>query len=134
VRLAVALALASVGCGGGPKLSNLRCQGSGCQDAEDPLKVLLAVDFDDETGTLSQGVLALRLGGSTQSTISLADVFAAQNLDASTKKGTLDIGDDLQLAQLTQGEEVQVSLVATDGQGQSTNEPSITFKLQLGGP
>jgi hypothetical protein len=133
VKLAPLFALACVACGGGPQLSNLRCRNSSCQDAEDPLKVLLAVDFDDESGTLSQGVLDLRLGGVTQSTVSLADIFAAQNLDVSAKKGTLAIDDDMQLGQLNQGEQVEVSLVATDGQGKPTNEPSITFNLKLGG-
>jgi hypothetical protein len=132
VKLALVLCTVCCACGGGPSLSNLRCRSSNCQDAEDPLKVLLAVDFQDDSGTLSRGVLDLRLGGQTQSTVSLADIFAAQNLDAGAKKGTLAIDDDMQLAQLTQGEQVEVSLVATDGQGKSTNEPSITFTLKLG--
>ena len=122
-------------CGGGPQLTNLRCRDAArCQDAEDPLKVLLAVDFADDTGTLGQGVLNLRLGGSTQQTVSLSDIFAAQGLAKGTKKGTLNIDDDFTLDRMSQGQGVSVSLVAVNGAGQGSNEPSITFTLHLGGP
>lgn len=123
-----------VACGGGPHLSNLRCRDAArCQDAEAPLKVLLAVDFADETGTLSQGVLNLRVGGSTQQTVTLADLFTAQGLAPGAKRGTLKIDDDFTLDRMSQGQEVSLSLVAVNGEGHGSNEPGLKFLLHLGG-
>lgn len=82
------LVLASA-CGGGPKLSSLRCRANPCQDVHDPLKLLLAVDFEDPSGTLGAGALELRLDGATQNAVALKDVFAAQGLDPKATKGTL---------------------------------------------
>jgi len=127
--------LLALACGGGPQLSNLRCRDPAhCQDVEDPLKVLLAVDFLDDTATLDKGVLNLRVNGGTQQTVSLSDMFAAQGIATGTKKGTLQIDDDMTLDKMSQGQQVQVSLVAVNGQGHSSNEPSLTFTLHLGGP
>jgi len=127
--------LLALACGGGPQLSNLRCRDPAhCQDVEDPLKVLLAVDFLDDTGTLDKGVLDLRVNGGTQQTVSLSDMFAAQGIATGTKKGTLQIDDDMTLDKMSQGQQVQVSVVAVNGQGHSSNEPSVTFTLHLGGP
>ncbi|HUJ27927.1 MAG TPA: hypothetical protein VLW85_18025 [Myxococcales bacterium] len=124
-----------VACGGGPQLTNLRCRDpQHCQDVEDPLKLLLAVDFSDDSGTLGQGVLNLRVGGGTQNTVSISDMFTAQGIAQGTKKGTLQIDDDMTLDTLSQGEQVQVSVVAVNGNGQQSNEPGITFTLHLGGP
>ena len=123
-----------IACGGGPQLTNLRCRDAAhCQDAEAPLKVLLAVDFADDTGTLDQGVLNLRLGGNTQQTVSLAGLFTAQGIAQGTRKGTLKIDDDFTLDRMSQGQGVLVSLVAVDGAGHGSNEPSIAFTLHLGG-
>ena len=128
------LILATAACGGGPQLSNLRCRDPAhCQDVEDPLKLLLAVDFADDTGTLGAGVLDLRVNGSTQNTVTLADMFTAQGLDPAAKKGTLQIDDDMTLDKLSQGQQIEVSVVAVDGQGKGSNEPSLTFTLRLGG-
>ena len=133
MRLAPLLLAAA--CGGGPQLTNLRCRDpQRCQDLEDPLKVLLAVDFADESGTLDQGRLDLRLGGNTQATLTLADIFRAQGIAPGTKKGTLQIDDDLSPDRITQGEQLRVSVEAVNGQGEDSNEPSLTFALQLGGP
>jgi hypothetical protein len=130
--LAAALLLAA--CGGGPQLGNLRCRTPGqCQDAEDPLKLLLEVDFTDDTGTLGAGTLNLRVGGSTQQTVSISDMFTAQNIAQGTKKGTLQFDQDMLLDKLSQGEQVEVSTVAVNGQGQESNEPKLTFTLHLGG-
>jgi hypothetical protein len=127
--------LLAAACGGGPQLTNLRCRDAAhCQDLEAPLKVLLAVDFADDSGTLDKGVLNLRVGGSTQQTVALADIFTAQGIAPGTRKGTLRIDDDLMLDRMGQGQEVAVSLVAVNGQGHGSNEPSLTFKLHLGGP
>jgi hypothetical protein len=135
VRGATLLAALAAACGGGPHLSHLRCRDPAhCQDAEDPLKLLLAVDFTDDSASLSQGVLDLRVDGATQNTVSIADMFSAQGIAVSARSGTLQIDDDLLLDKLSQGESVQISLVAVDGQGKQSNEPSLTFQLHLGGP
>ncbi len=126
--------LCALACGGGPQLSNLRCRDPAqCQDVEDPLKLLLAVDFRDDTGTLGGGVLDLRVNGGTQQTVTLADMFAAQGLGAGTKMGTLRVDQDMTLDKLSQGQQIQVSFVAVNGRGESSNEPSLTFTLHLGG-
>lgn len=133
MKLALLLSLAA--CGGGPFLSNLRCRDPAhCQDVEDPLKLLLAVDFRDDTGTLGEGVLNLRVSGNTQQTISLADLFTAQKIAPATRSGTLQIDDDIFLDKMWQGMSVQISAVAVNGQGKHSNEPSLTFALHLGGP
>ncbi len=127
--------LLAAACGGGPRLNNLRCRDAAhCQDVEDPLKVLLAVDFSDDSGTLDKGVLNLRVDGNTQQTVSLADIFTAQSIPAGARTGSLRIDDDMTLDRLNQGQQISVSLVAIDGQGHSSNEPSLTFMLHLGGP
>jgi hypothetical protein len=129
------LLLLLAACGGGPQLTNLRCRvGGHCQDVEDPLKVLLAVDFIDNSGTLDKGVLNLKVDGNTQQTVSLADIFTAQSIGSGARTGTLRIDDDMTLDRLNQGQQISVSLVAVDGQGQASNEPSLTFMLHLGGP
>ena len=122
------------GCGGGPQLSNLRCRQDPCQHSEDPLKLLLAVDFADESGSLDKGALELRLNGATQQIISLADVFAAQGLAAGARKGTIALDDDLVLDRIGPGQQVSVGLLATDGAGHDSNQPTLTFTLKLGGP
>ncbi len=122
-------------CGGGPQLTNLRCRDAAhCQDVEDPLKVLLEVDFLDDSGTLESGVLNLRVNGNTQQTVTLADIFTAQGIAPGTKKGTLKVDDDMTLDRLSQGQEVKVSVVAVNGKGQGSNEPTLSFTLHLGGP
>ena len=122
-------------CGGGPQLTNLRCRDPAhCQDLESPLKVLLAVDFADDTGTLDKGVLNLRVGGNTQQTVSLADIFTAQGIAPGTRKGTLKIDDDFTLDRMSQNQKVSLSLIAVDGDGRGSNEPGLTFLLHLGGP
>ncbi len=129
------LPLLLVACGGGPHLTNLRCRDPAhCQDVEDPLKVLLAVDFADDSGTLDKGVLNLRVGGNTQQTVTLSDIFTAQGIAPGSRKGTLKIDDDMTLDRMSQGQQVTVSMVAVNGQGHGSNEPNITFKLHLGGP
>ena len=134
MKWALPAMLLSVACGGGPQLSNLRCRDPAqCQDVEDPLKVLLSVDFADDSGTLDKGVLNLRVNGGTQQTVTLADMFTAQGIAAGTKKGTLQIDQDMTLDKLSQGQQIQVSVVAVNGQGRDSNEPSLTFTLHLGG-
>jgi hypothetical protein len=133
VRLGLLLLLLA-GCGKGPHLTNLRCRAAACQGNEDPLKLLLAVDFSDDTGTLDKGALDLRVNGGSQQRVSLADIFAAQGIAPGTKKGTLQIDDDITLDRMSQGQQFSVSVVATDGQGHDSNEPNLTLKLTLGGP
>ena len=130
-----ALLILLAACGGGPQLSHLRCRDpAACQDVEDPLKVLLAVDFTDNTGTLGAGVMNLRVNGNTQQTVTIADMFAAQGIAAAATKGTLQIDQDMTLDKLSQGQQIEVSAVAVNGRGQGSNEPSLTFTLHLGGP
>ena len=129
----LALFAFSVACGGGPHLSNLRCRdASRCTDIEDPLKLLLAVDFQDGSKTLSTGALELRLGGQTQRAIALSDAFAAQGIAQDATRGTLSIDDDLVLDQLRNGQEVTVGLLATNGRGEQTNEADAKFTVRLG--
>jgi len=133
VKRAVPLLTLVAACGGGPQLSKLRCRATPCQHVEDPLRLLLAVDFIDDSGTLDKGALDLRVNGSSQQTVKLAGIFTAQSIAPGTKRGTLAIDDDISLDRITQGAQVQVGMVATNGQGKDSNEPTITFTLHLGG-
>jgi len=129
----LALFAFSVACGGGPHLSNLRCRdASRCTDVEDPLKLLLAVDFEDGSKTFSAGALELRLGGETERAILLADAFAAQGIAKDATRGTLAIDDDLVLDQLRNGQEVTVGFIATNGRREQSNEADMKFVVRLG--
>jgi hypothetical protein len=129
----LALAVCTLTCGGGPHLGNLRCRDANrCTDVEDPLKLLLAVDFEDGSKTLSSGALELRLGGQTQRAIALVDAFAAQGIANDASRGTLAIDDDLVLNQLRNGQEVTVGLLATNGRGEQSNEADARFTVRLG--
>ena len=127
------LVLAAAACGGGPKLTSLRCRAVPCQDAEDPFKLLLSVDFDDPSGTLGAGALELRLDGKTQNAMALKDVFAAQGLDVKATKGTIKLDQDLFLDRVTQNKAFKSSVIATSGEGQQSNEPTLGFTLKVGG-
>jgi hypothetical protein len=130
----LALFAFSMACGGGPHLGNLRCRdASRCTDVEDPFKLLLAVDFEDSSATLSKGALELRLGGDTQRAIALAQAFAAQGIPQDAARGTLEIDDDLILDRVSEGEEITVGLLATNGRGEESNEAQAKFTLRLGG-
>jgi hypothetical protein len=126
-------ALLCAACGGGPQLTNLRCRVDPCQDPEKPFTLRLSVDFSDGSGTLSQGALELRVNGNTQSALSLADLFSAQLLSATSTSGTLQFDQDVSLDKVTQAESFTTSVVARDGQGRESNEPQLGFKLTLGG-
>ena len=131
--LIAALCLALGGCGGsGPKLTRLRCRADPCQDAENPFLVKLAVDFSDSSGTLGSGALDLRVDGKTQSAVALRDLFNVQGLALTAKTGTLNIDQDVQLSSVKDGIVFHVSLVATNGQKQDSNEPSLAFTLHTG--
>jgi hypothetical protein len=128
-----AIAACAVACGGGPRLTNLRCRdASRCNGVEDPLKLHLAVDFEDGSKTLSEGALELRLGGQTQRAVSLPDVFVSQGIARDATRGTLLIDDVLLLDRVTNGEEVTVGFLATNGNGQESNEADAKFTLRLG--
>lgn len=100
------------------------------------------MDFVDSSGTLGGGpgstghggALELRLNGNTQSTLALANLFAAQQppLDPSATQGTLQFDDEVVLDRVTQAEAFQVSLLAHDGAGATSNEPGLSFTLKLG--
>lgn len=129
----VAFSIGLAACGSGPKLSNLRCRNAAkCQHPEDPFRLLLAVDFDDPTGTLDKGALDLRVSGNTQNSVSIRDLFTLQNLAAGATHGTLDIDDEVVLDRVQQNQQFTVSLLATNGAGQGSNEPKLTFNLHLG--
>ncbi|MBS2025811.1 MAG: hypothetical protein JST92_25705 [Deltaproteobacteria bacterium] len=130
--LLCAAALATA-CGGGPKLSNLRCREAQCQSPESPFVLRLQVDFEDASATMGTGALELRLAGKTQNAVALKDVFAAQGLDPKAVSGTLQIDQNLYLDQVTQGEELKTSFIAHDGEGSESNEPSLTFNLTVSG-
>jgi hypothetical protein len=130
--LALAAALLCHCGGSGPKLHNLRCRADPCQDPEDPFKLLLAVDFEDPTGTLGGGELDLRVDGKTQTAVALRDMFTSQGISLDTAKGTLNIDDDVILSTIADGTNFRLSLIATNGKGQDSNEPSIDFRLHLG--
>ena len=133
-RFAPLLLLAlACSCGGGPKLSSLRCRASPCQDKEDPFKLLLAVDFEDSSGTFGSGALELRLDGTTQNAVALKDVFAAQGLDPKATKGTLSLDQDLFVDRVTQNKAFTSSVIATSGEGAESNEPTLGFTLHIGG-
>jgi hypothetical protein len=133
VAVAAAAALALAGCGGsGPKLHNLRCRTDSCQHPEDPLRVLLAVDFDDPSGTLASGSLELRVDGRTQIAVALRDIFNLQGLAADARTGTLQIDDDVLLSSIKDGTQFKLSLLATNGQGHDSNEPSMSITVHLG--
>jgi hypothetical protein len=120
-------------CGGGPHLTNLRCRdASRCNDVEDPLKLHLAVDFEDGSTTMSGGALELRLEGQTQRAVSLDDVFVAQGIAPDATRGTLAVDDVLLLDRVANGQEVTVGLLATNGSGQESNEADAKFTLRLG--
>ena len=122
-----------VACGGsGPKLKNLKCRTAPCQSPEDPFRLSLQVDFDDPTGALSAGELDLRVDGKTQTAIALRDLFTSQKLDLAAKTGTLQIDDDVLLSQIKEGATFTLSLLATNGKGQDSNEPTLTFTVHLG--
>ncbi len=134
-RLLLALSLAGsfAACGGsGPKLTKLRCRATPCQDAEDPFLVKLAVDFSDPTGTLGAGVIELRVDGKTESAIALRDQFNLQGIAQGAKSGTLNIDQDVLLSTVQDGATFSVSVLATNGQKQDSNEPSLGFTLHLG--
>ena len=96
------------------------------------MKLHLAVDFEDGSKTLSEGALELRLGGQTQRAVSLPDVFVAQGIARDATRGTLLIDDVLLLDRVTNGEEVTVGFLATNGNGQESNEADAKFTLRLG--
>lgn len=130
-----ALLLSSLAaCGGGPRLTDLRCRNSMCQSNENPLLLQLAVDFSDDSGTLDKGALDLRVNGDSQHKLPMADLFVAQGIASGSKKGTLRIDDDLRLDRIYHGEQFSVSVVARNGEGQDSNEPRLTFSVHLIGP
>ena len=129
----LAIAASAAACGGGPHLSNLRCRDPNrCNDVEDPFKLRLAVDFEDDSKTLAKGALELRLEGQTQRAVSIAGIFAAQEIAKDVTRGTLLIDDDLVLDQVANGQNLTVGLLATNGRGEQSNEADANFTIRLG--
>ena len=63
----------------------------------------------------------------------LRDVFISPGLPLTATTGTLQIDDDLVLSQIKEGVSFTVSFLATNGKGQDSNEPSLSFTVHLGG-
>jgi hypothetical protein len=120
-------------CGGGPKLSNLRCRQVPCQDPEDPFMLRLQVDFDDPSGTLGSGALELLVDGDVQEAVSLSDLFSAQGIAATATQGTLQVDEELQLETVSAGEQLSAGLRAKNGDGEESNAPELDLVLSLGG-
>jgi hypothetical protein len=117
----------------GPQLTNLRCRQSPCQDPEDPFTLRLAVDFSDGTGTMGQGSLELFTNGNLLEGVSLSDLFTAQGVPATATSGTLELDEPVSLTTITQGEQFTVGLQARNGVQQSSNTPTLSLTLTLGG-
>lgn len=122
------------GCGArGPQLTNLRCRQSPCQAPEDPFTLRLAVDFSDDTATMSNGSLELFTNGNLLEGISLSDLFTAQGIPAAVTSGTLQLDEPVNLTTITQGEQFTIGVQARNGVAQSSNTPSLSLTLTLGG-
>jgi len=133
VRLGAALLLCA-SCGGGPRLTNLRCRDpQRCQHAEDPVRLLLQVDFDDESGTMSAGTLRLRLNGGDQGTLSLSNLFVSQQIASGATQGTLLFDDELHLDTIEQDQHLEVNVQAVNGHGEGSNDPGLDLLVHLGG-
>ena len=117
-------------CGSSPKLTSLRCQAA-CQSAEDPFQLKLAVDFADPTGTLSTGVVTVKVNTTTQAVLQLSSVFKASGVDPAATSGTLRLSPDVVLQTVQAGQTFDVSIVATDGDGAGSNEPKLTLGISL---
>ena len=128
-----ALLLLCAACGGGPRLTNLRCRESPCQDPEDPFMLRLAVDFSDPSGTMGAGALELLLNGNLVEGVSLADLFNAQSIALNATEGTLQVDEALSLSSVHSGETFSAGLRARNGQAQESNAPELDFTLSLGG-
>ena len=133
IRGGATLLLLCAACGGGPRLTNLRCRESPCQDPEDPFKLRLAVDFSDPSGTMGAGALELLLNGNLVEGVSLADLFNAQSIALNATHGTLQVDEDLTLSSIQSGENVAAGLRARNGESQESNAPELDFTLTLAG-
>ena len=71
-------------------------------------------------------------GGQTQRAVSLPDVFVAQGIARDATRATLLIDDVLLLDQVTNGQEVTVGFLATNGNREESNEADAKFTLRLG--
>jgi hypothetical protein len=129
-----ALVLPALACGGGPVLSGLRCRTDPCQHPEQPLTMRLAVDFEDPSGTLGRGSMELRLNGKTQSAFSLGDLFATQRVAPGATQGTIQFDQDFSPDALGAGTTLSSSVLAHDGDGRTSNEPTLDFRVNLVGP
>ncbi len=133
IRRSATLLVLCAACGGGPRLTNLRCREIPCQDPEDPFKLRLAVDFSDPSGTMGAGALELLLNGNLVEGVSLADLFNTQNLAANATQGTLQIDEDLSLSSAQSGTTFAAGVRVRNGQEQESNAPELDFTLSLGG-
>lgn len=124
----------SVACGAGPdnwpegrpKIDRLEFLQ---QSSLDPWSLQFLLAFTDTNGDLGQGVLEMSLAGEVRATQLAADVFRAQTpeipIDATS--GELEVLVRIS-SEVPVGEEIEVGFVLQDGQGERSNEPSVTLR------
>lgn len=99
------------------------------QSSLDPWSLQFLLVFTDTNGDLGQGALEMRLGGEVKATQPVAEVFRAQTpeipIDATT--GELEVLVKIS-SDVPVGEEIEVGFVLEDGQGERSNEPSVTLR------
>lgn len=123
-----------VGCGAGPndwpegrpqieELEFLQ------QSSGDPWSLQFLVVFKDTDGDLGQGSLELSVNGELKANQKTADLYKAQTpeVPVDAMSGELEVQVKLQ-SDVPVGEEIDIGFVLVDGQGQRSNEPSITLK------
>lgn len=99
------------------------------QSSLDPWSLQFLVAFTDTNGDLGQGTLEMMLGGETKATQPVAEVFRAQTpeipIDATS--GEFEVLVKI-ASEVPVGEEIEVGFVLQDGQGERSNEPSVTLR------
>lgn len=123
------------GCGapGDPVLSNLRFHG---QAEDSPLVLLLAVDFRDDDGNLSDGVLETFINQSPTSAgpLPLLPLFLGSDVDERATSGSLDFVLELAFADEApaSGTTFTLGARASDGADNTSSTQEIRLKLETG--
>lgn len=139
-RLALLTAVASAppllgGCGvpGDPVLSGLRFHG---QAKDSPLVLLLSVDFRDDDGNLSDGVLETFINQRPTSAgpLPLLPLFLSSELDERASSGTIDFVLELAFADdpPDSGTSFTLGARASDGADNTSSTQEIRLKLESG--
>lgn len=94
--------------------------------------MLLAVDFTDSDGNLSQGQLTLKVDEqSTATKLPIADLFKAAGLQPGATSGTLQFSADVVLQTIQAEQTFAVSATATDASGKDSNTSKLTFSISI---